>query len=648
MAPKKSKQDAPTKLREAFDMFDANGDGKLSADEIAAVLGRQVKGKAGMTPEQAKAEAEKIIANFDLNGDGELDVDEFVHFWKSKTALDMSTVAGKCTVVVEPTRGQRVGFDEVEAQMEESGAAQALVRRGSNLPLDDPALEQILLLLDPRPIFHLMMSGIAEWPEAVKAKTTVFVLVPSSTSSKEAMFMAEIGVQNFGCYLDVCRPDYTTADVDGRVRFVRLDDYMEAGDAILVAMLEQGAHYYPSEEKESMLQLVGPRKELGGATSIDAHLLEPHKGWKHWVTGAGRLAEDIKGAIDTCYVPTLTKGVGLPHLPADQKSSLGWHAVWPTAQSKQVLCFNDAAKARHDHVFGGKLLVIDAFQKDFVEGEGEDAEGYETINGSRDFVNTFGGGVYGATKEPFLIVEAEDLVGAKNLIGAGARRPYHDFLLDYRVRCSYDLVTIVFTAASFDELVSNKWLVPAIHEAIENSDVIIFATHDELPQVQAFYSNPKYTNENTGIALCAQCVPIPVCHLFTLKSAMGQELVNGEIIAPAVTLGSAKTQGSGIPKTKFNCASDKSPFFLRDDTFEPLVERVLPAARAAKDVTLIQPGKLLQKILNKVSLPTEPAPTWDGVYGEEFKGIDTDDKLQDANTNLKDLAAIYAKVLAPP
>ena len=62
-------------------------------------------------------------------------------------------------------------------------------------------------------------------------------------------------------------------------------------------------------------------------------------------------------------------------------------------------------------------------------------------------------------------------------------------------------------------------------------------------------------------ALCAQCVPLPVCHFFTFKTCLGQELQPGEIIAPAVTLGGGKT-GSGIPKAKFNCAAATSPFFL--------------------------------------------------------------------------------------
>ena len=53
-----------------------------------------------------------IIKNHDLNGDGELDVDEFLHFWQAKTAMDVSTVNGKTTVIVEPSRGQRVGFRE--------------------------------------------------------------------------------------------------------------------------------------------------------------------------------------------------------------------------------------------------------------------------------------------------------------------------------------------------------------------------------------------------------------------------------------------------------------------------------------------------------------------------------------------------------
>jgi len=345
--------------------------------------------------------------------------------------------------------------------------------------------------------------------------------------------------------------------------------------------------------------------------------------------------------------------VGLPMLAESVVSSLGWHAVWPSAQENVFICFNESAQTVHNAAFGGALCCVDKFvvgeeEVTPVAGAGDDDDEpppVETINGDKNYVNSFAGGVYSPTKQPVLVVEAADLVGAKNLIGAGARRPFHDFVTHYRERCAYDVQTVVFTAASFDELISNSWLAPAVYESLENADVVIFATHAELPKVHTFFTSPKYANENVGIALCAQCVPIPVMHLFTLKSAMGQDLANGEIIAPAVTLGKGE---SAIPTSKFNCTSKRSPFFLRDDSFDPMVQRTLPGAGSSRsdNVTLIQPAKLISRILNRIMLPGAN-PTWHGTYGEEFKGIDTDDKLQEANENLKALIDGYAKLLKP-
>lgn len=213
------------------------------------------------------------------------------------------------------------------------------------------------------------------------------------------------------------------------------------------------------------------------------------------------------------------------------------------------------------------------------------------------------------------------------------------------MRAPQDLITIVFTAATFDDIVANKWLMPAVYEAIQNSDVCLFATHEEIPQIVSFYSNAKYSNENVGIALCAQMVPWPVCHLFTLESAMGQPLENGEIITPAVTLGRA---GSGIPPEKFNTSSKFMPFFLRDEAGDPMIDRLIPAVKGVRDVSIIQPAKLLSRILNALLADVPEDCTWDGIFGEAFKGIETDDKLQEARTELVDQLAKYKQALAEP
>lgn len=70
-AQKKEKQ-----IRAAFDVFDTDGSGSLSAQELKAVLSRP-GGGAPLTSQ----EAQDIIDEFDINGDGELQFDEFRAFW---------------------------------------------------------------------------------------------------------------------------------------------------------------------------------------------------------------------------------------------------------------------------------------------------------------------------------------------------------------------------------------------------------------------------------------------------------------------------------------------------------------------------------------------------------------------------------------
>ena len=72
-----------------FGLFDTDNSGKLSAEELMAILTR---------PDTRQpltiAEARSLIEKYDTNGDGELDYDEFVRAFTSKGSELKST---KCT-----------------------------------------------------------------------------------------------------------------------------------------------------------------------------------------------------------------------------------------------------------------------------------------------------------------------------------------------------------------------------------------------------------------------------------------------------------------------------------------------------------------------------------------------------------------------
>lgn len=68
--------------REAFDMFDADGNGWLSEDELRAVISRQ----GGGAP-LSDAEFEVIFVEFDLNHDGQITFNEFSRMWGTDDAV---------------------------------------------------------------------------------------------------------------------------------------------------------------------------------------------------------------------------------------------------------------------------------------------------------------------------------------------------------------------------------------------------------------------------------------------------------------------------------------------------------------------------------------------------------------------------------
>ncbi|CAO2834233.1 unnamed protein product [Amaranthus hypochondriacus] len=65
-------QDEDEELRKAFKVFDLNGDGFISSQELQNVLW-----KLGMWEKYGGLDCERIISKFDVNCDGFVDFDEF-------------------------------------------------------------------------------------------------------------------------------------------------------------------------------------------------------------------------------------------------------------------------------------------------------------------------------------------------------------------------------------------------------------------------------------------------------------------------------------------------------------------------------------------------------------------------------------------
>ena len=96
----------PTKqdIEKAFAVFDTDGNGTLSADELKRILTMPVNGKPGAL---TGPDVDKLIRRFDANGDGVLSIDEFAKAFEGnalsldggQVSLEMAAIAAAAEAV---------------------------------------------------------------------------------------------------------------------------------------------------------------------------------------------------------------------------------------------------------------------------------------------------------------------------------------------------------------------------------------------------------------------------------------------------------------------------------------------------------------------------------------------------------------------
>ena len=111
-------------------------------------------------------------------------------------------------------------------------------------------------------------------------------------------------------------------------------------------------------------------------------------------------------------------------------------------------------------------------------------------------------------------------------------------------------------------------------------------------QVVKFFSCAANPQENVAQLVCNQSVQAPALRFLTLSSAMGVPLINGEILAPAITM-CYKAALNAPDCTKFALAR-----MIVNDQGRQAHERVIVARPGSMSpVTLIQPAKLIIALL---------------------------------------------------
>jgi len=176
-----------------------------------------------------------------------------------------------------------------------------------------------------------------------------------------------------------------------------------------------------------------------------------------------------------------------------------------------------------------------------------------------------------------------------------------------RAKSDYEnALTVVLTAVNFASFTSDAWLLPALNVFAEYCDICLFAAHDELESVAHFFTQTS-KGEDVARLLCNQQIAFPRLHFFTMKSALGQELDDGSILFPSLTVGSSTFPGN-IPEEKYKGDTPGRPFFLHNHEWKPMIDRVLEIDPNAAErtlqlmrehrLTVMQPAMLIVKLLD--------------------------------------------------
>jgi len=475
--------------------------------------------------------------------------------------------------------------------------------------------EQIFVVIDPRQgnsIGDIKFLNDASLLRNVMmgagGKTTlkIFVLVPSTTSSKAHLMNAHIAAMWLGHW------------AQQNPCFIRTDDYYHAGDKIMKAMAEGDKRVYPAEEAGSMKAFI----------EAVATCLWPKRAYLHW--GVGKGLEEGE-----CNASTIFEELG-PLFCAEQslarigdappKDGTATLAVNATDKTNVFLAFSEDSAGFFGEKGGVEMLTVTEDHMGMLEGDGLEGEL---------------GGIGTATANPVLMVGPADLVG--NPVGPSL---FVRFLGKFREIQPSTPICVVVADESLGAFKENLWMVNVVHHLIENADMVIFATNNEVPSAFSFFTKTRYEKSYVAYLAMYQLIAFPRLHFYTLGTALEAELEDKEIFFPAVTVGPPAGNAALPPVEKFMV--ENNPFIFPGFSNH---ERVVPGADGFEGASLIVPCKLLTSIFsgvcdNLMAKFEEGEVSWVAAFGEDFEGTErVPEELSEAMSNLRDLCSEFNQYL---
>ena len=170
------------KLRAAFAVFDLDGSGALSVDELRSVLARR---GVGGRPPMSDDEIQALIDEFDEDGDGQMQFEEFVNLWGATNTTEEEEEEQNTERARRPSAESQDGgtssrsgsFKSVRKRG--SGLARSMTRRSKDLLAAGRAMiggekgspDEFALLQDAMQLHQLALEQAAQ---AEKMRETVY------------------------------------------------------------------------------------------------------------------------------------------------------------------------------------------------------------------------------------------------------------------------------------------------------------------------------------------------------------------------------------------------------------------------------------------------------------------------------------------